>query len=41
MALTQLQVLDQLAELQARNTSQASDSVEVLATLALQEMVLL
>jgi hypothetical protein len=41
MALTQLQVLDQPAEQQARNTSQASDSVEVLATLALRVTVLL
>jgi hypothetical protein len=41
MALTQLQVLDQPAEQQARNTSQASDSVEVLVTLALRVTVLL
>jgi hypothetical protein len=39
MARTQLQVLDQLAEQQARNTSQASDSVEESATLALRVTV--
>jgi hypothetical protein len=41
MVQTRLLALVQLVEPQARNTSQASDSVEVLATLALRVTVLL